>query len=98
MVELDAKIASGYHSDSIDKAKIASELMQLSAIRHQSSKLFDLAKKGELNFFTVDESKIPVAVDATVKSIHERYPTLNVLPHSRLRHFESEALTKLLGS
>merc|ERR1719502_621401 len=95
-VELDAKIASGYHSDSIDKEQIASELMQLSAIRHQCSKLYNLAKKGELGFFTVDESKIPIAVDATVKSIKERYPDLKVLPHSRLRHFESAQLTQLL--
>merc|ERR1719443_2532888 len=66
-VELDAKIASGYHSDSIDKEQIASELMQLGAIRHQCTKLYELAKKGDLRFFTVDESKIPAAVDETVK-------------------------------
>merc|ERR1719502_1087247 len=94
--ELDAKIASGYHSDSIDKEQIASELMQLSAVRHQCSKLYDLAKKGELSFFTVDESKISVAVEATEKSIHERYPDLKVLPHSRLRHFEQTNLKNLI--
>merc|ERR1740138_2039828 len=38
-VELVAKIASGYHSDSIDKEQIASELLQLTAIRHQCGKL-----------------------------------------------------------
>jgi hypothetical protein len=95
-VELDAKIASGYHSDSIDKEHIASELMQISAIRHQCNKLYDLAKKGKLGFFTVDESKIPAAVTETEKSIRERYPSLNVLPHSRLRHFDSAQLAKLL--
>merc|ERR1719443_2287060 len=95
-VELDAKIASGYHSDSIDKEQIASELMQLSAVRHQCSKLYDLAKKGELSFFTVDESKISVAVEATEKSIHERYPDLKVLPHSRSRHFEQTNLKNLI--
>lgn len=97
-VELDAKIASGYHSDSIDKDKIASELLQLSAIRHQCSKLFELGKKGDLRFFTVDESRIPAAVEATIDSIRSRYPTLNVLPHSRLRHFESASVATLLES
>merc|ERR1712147_320956 len=96
-VELDAKIASGYHSDSIDKDQIASELMQLSAIRHQCSKLYDLGKKGGLGFFTVDESKLPKAVEATEKSIKEKYPTLNVPPHSRLRHFDSAHLDQLLA-
>jgi len=76
-VELEAKIASGYHSDSIDKELIAAELMQLSAVRHQCSKLYDLAKKGDLSFFAVDESKIPVAVDATVTSIR------NAIHHSK---------------
>lgn len=97
-VELDAKIASGYHSDAIDKEAITSDLMQLSAIRRQCSKLYDLAKKGELDFFTVNESKLGAAVDATEKSIRERYPSLNVLPHSRLRHFDSKQLEGLLGS
>jgi hypothetical protein len=97
-VELVAKIASGYHSNTIDTDQIASELMQLSAIRHQCSKLYELGKKGELGFFTVNESAIPAAVDATIKSIHERYPSLKVLPHSRLRHFESDQLVSLLAS
>jgi hypothetical protein len=96
-VELDAKIASGYHSDSIDKEQIASELMQLSAIRHQCSKLYEIGKKGGLGFFTLDESKLPKAIEATEKSMKERYPTLKVLPHSRLRHFDSAQLEKLLG-
>jgi GTP cyclohydrolase II len=97
-VELEAKIASGYHSDSIDKELIAAELMQLSAIRHQCSKLYDLATKGELEFFIVDESRISAAVDETVKSIRQRYPTLDVPPHSRLRHFDTDELPKLLAS
>jgi len=97
-VELEAKIASGYHSDSIDKEQIKTELMQLSAIRHQCSRLYDIGVKGELAFFTVDESKIPVAVDETLKSIHSRYPKLEIPSHSRLRHFDPEHVSKLLDS
>jgi GTP cyclohydrolase II len=97
-VELDAKIASGYHSDSIDKALIASEFMQLAAIRRQCSKLYDLAKAGQLVFFNVNEAKLQAAVDATEKSMRERYPSMKVLPHSRLRHFETEKLSSLLDS
>merc|ERR1712190_436905 len=75
MVELTAKIASGYHSDSIDKEQIAAELMQLSAIRTQCSRLYALAKEDKLSFFAIDESRLSEAVDATEKCIRERYPT-----------------------
>mmetsp|Transcript_156966 Transcript_156966/g.273272 ORF Transcript_156966/g.273272 Transcript_156966/m.273272 type:complete len:807 (-) Transcript_156966:108-2528(-) len=95
-VELDAKIASGYHSDAIDKDQIASELLQLSAIRHQCERLYEVAKQGELGFFTLDESKLAVAVDATEASLRERYPSLQVPPHSRIRHFDDAELAALL--
>jgi hypothetical protein len=57
-----------------------------------------LGQKGELGFFNVNESKLQAAVDATEKSLKERYPTMKVLPHSRLRHFETSKLSNLLGS
>jgi len=95
-VELEAKIASGYHSDSIDKDAIAKSLTQLAAIRHQCTRVYELAKKGQLGFFTVDESKMPAAVEATAKAIRERYPSLKVPPHSRLRHFDGWRLQDML--
>lgn len=94
-VELQAKIASGYHSDAIDKDAISMELLQLSAIRNQCSKLYEIGKRGELGFFTLDESKLSVAVDATEKSLRERYPSLKVPPHSRIRHFDGAELAAL---
>merc|ERR1719182_1149307 len=57
MVELEAKIASGYHSDKLSKDDVSSGLMQLGAIRKQCGRLYELGKSGELGFFTVDESK-----------------------------------------
>merc|ERR1712195_437293 len=63
-VELEAKIASGYHSDSLSKDAMGG-IMSLDSIRAQSQRLYDLAKKGELGFFTVDESKLTQALDAT---------------------------------
>lgn len=97
MVELSAKIASGYHSDAADK-QAAAELMQLGAIRHQCSRIYDLVKAGKSQFFELDESKLPVAVAATEKEIRERYPSLKVPPHSRLRHFEDAQLKELQSS
>jgi GTP cyclohydrolase II len=97
-VELDAKIASGYHSDALDREKLASEFMQLGAIRQKCSQLYDLAKKGKSSFFNIDESKLHVAVDATEKSLRERYPDLKVPLHSRLRHLPRECLSQLLAN
>merc|ERR1712193_449446 len=56
-VELEAKIASGYHSDSIEKDKLAAELGELGAIRKQSNRVYELAKQDRLDFFSLDESK-----------------------------------------
>jgi len=95
-VELDAKIASGYHSDSIDKEQIALDLMQLTAIRTQCGRLFEMAQQRELGFFEVDEAKLQLAVDATEKALRGRYPSLQVPPHSRLRHFDTARLASLL--
>lgn len=97
-VELVAKIAAGYHSDALDMDAVVSGLTQLVAIRQQCGRVYDLAKKGQLSFFTLDESKLPAAVDATERSIREHYPSLKVLPHSRLRHFGDQRLSELLSS
>jgi len=97
-VELDAKIASGYHSDNIDKEKIAMDLMQLTAVRQQCGRIYDIAKKGQLKFLAVDESKLSLAVDATEKSIRKRYPSLKVPAHSRLRHFPEGRLASILDN
>ncbi|CAK0819766.1 unnamed protein product, partial [Prorocentrum cordatum] len=96
-VELDAKIASGYHWG--DRGTTgAAGLEQLVEVRRQCVKLYELGKRGSLNFFTVDESKLPVAVAATEEVIRRRYPTLQVPPHSRLRHFPDGRLQGLLAS
>eukprot|EP00933_Yihiella_yeosuensis_P029031 TRINITY_DN22766_c0_g1_i1.p1 TRINITY_DN22766_c0_g1~~TRINITY_DN22766_c0_g1_i1.p1 ORF type:complete len:839 (+),score=195.71 TRINITY_DN22766_c0_g1_i1:49-2517(+) len=97
-VELDAKIASGYHSDGINKQEIASELTQLAAIRSQCRRLYQLGKEGKLDFFTIDESKMPAAVDAVEKVMKQRYPSLKVPAHSRMRHFDDVRLQDMLGS
>merc|ERR1719277_1440684 len=97
-VELEAKIASGYHSDSINKEEIAAELIQLQAIRHQCGRIYELGKQGMLNFFCIDESKMPAAVQATEKVIRQRYPSLKVPGHSRLRHFPEGKLQELMSS
>merc|ERR1711957_128199 len=81
-VELEAKIASGYHSDSLAKDALTEELMQLGAIRSQCNRLYELAQSDKLNFFSVDESRL-VEVEKTIREV---YPDLRAPSHSRLRH------------
>jgi len=95
-VELEAKIASGYHSDSLEKDKLAAELGDLAAIRRQASRVYELAKKDGLDFFSLDESKLSNAVDATEKVLREHYPDLKVPNHSRLRHFGGDKALRQL--
>merc|ERR1711871_945104 len=96
MVELEAKIASGYHSDKLSKEAVASGLMQLDSIRTQCGQLYELAKNGDLGFFNVDESKLNQAIDVTEKVIRDTYPKLDIPSHSRLRHLGD--IQGLLGS
>jgi len=56
-----------------------------------------LAKEDKLDFFAVDEANLSAAVDATEKSIRERYPSLKIPPHSRLRHFSNGVVSELLA-
>jgi len=86
-VELEAKIASGYHSDSLSKETITNELMQLGAIRSQCHRLYELGKEDKLDYFVVDESRLAAAVDEVERAMRDAYPDLKVPSHSRLRHF-----------
>lgn len=72
------------------------ELRMLGKIREQCGRLYDMAKSGKLLHFTLDESKIPAAVDATEKTIRQHYPNLNIPRHSRLRHFGDDRVASLL--
>jgi len=90
-VELDAKVASGYHCDSevVKKDTIREQLFQLPMIRKQCQKIHVLAKKGHLSHIILDESKIDACVDFVETVIRETYPNLDIPPHSRLRHFKT---------
>lgn len=85
-VELDAKIASGYHSDYLEKDAITAQLMQIGAVRKQCGRIYDLAKSDKLDFFSINESNLPKAVDLVEKVIRDFYPKMDIPGHSRLRH------------
>jgi len=95
-VEIDAKVMSGYKSESVDKTDVIKSTMSIGAVRKQAQRVYELAKKDELYHFSLDESKLADAVDVTEKTIREFYPDLNIPYHSRFRHFESEYLTRMV--
>lgn len=95
-VELDAKVASGYHQTELPKDQIARELRQLGKTRAQCQRIYDLAQKGELAHLHLEESKLSAAVDATEQTIRAHYPKLDIPIHSRMRHFGDARITDLV--
>lgn len=88
-VELDAKIASGYHAGSLGamtKDALSLNLMQLNSVRSQSQRLYELARSDKLDFFAIDESRLEATADEVEKVVRTAYPNLQIPSHSRLRH------------
>merc|ERR1719424_954856 len=62
-VEITAKIASGYQAaEMFDSEDLAQQNLSLKQIRKQCQRLFELGKKGELDYFNMDLSKLPETV------------------------------------
>ena len=97
-VELDAKVASGYHCDvaEIKKDTIRERMFQLPMIREQCNKIYRLAQRGHLSHILLDESKLPALVEYVAKVIRDTYPTLDIPMHSRGRHFKSTIYSKMV--
>jgi GTP cyclohydrolase II len=95
-VELDAKIASGYHSDAIvKKDDIKDRLAQLGTIREQCGKIYEIAQRGHLSHFILAEEKFPIVADYVEQVIRDTYPDLSIPMHSRVRHFKTDILESI---
>jgi len=94
-VEMNAKIASGYHTDTLKSDEVIKELQDLRTIRKQCSRIYDLAEKDSLKYFILNIEKLPIAVSRVVDCINKYYPDLNIPYHSRLRHFGEKRMQAL---
>jgi len=94
-VEMNAKIASGYHTDKLKSDEVIKELQDLRTIRKQCSRIYELAEQGSLKYFHLNLEKLPIAVTRVVDSINDLYPTLKIPYHSRLRHFGEKRMEAL---
>ncbi|CAD7923141.1 unnamed protein product [Amoebophrya sp. A25] len=89
-VEITAKVASGYNTESMDAMQISNECLTLAHVRKQASRVFALAEKGNLDHFVLDMSKFGPTVDFVEKVITDHYPPGKPIPpHSRMRHLEN---------
>jgi len=88
MVEITAKIASGYASNSSGTDEAVAGLMTTDAVRKVTRRIFELAKKDETKYFKLNLSKLEETADFVADVIKKNYPDLNIPYHSRWRHFE----------
>ncbi|KAL0088353.1 hypothetical protein J3Q64DRAFT_1329773 [Phycomyces blakesleeanus] len=63
-------------------------LRTLDSIRDRCGQVYEKGQKDQLDFFDVDDSKLPQIVDHVASLTQRRFPDLSKIPpHSRLRHF-----------
>jgi Protein of unknown function (DUF1688) len=72
------------------QAERAAEILRTTAaIRDRANQLLQRARRGESQWWTVDDNRIADASRAVVHATKERYPRLHIPLHSRWRHFEA---------
>jgi len=94
-VEMNAKIASGYHTDTLKSDEVIKELQDLRTIRKQCLRIYQLAKEESLKYFRLNLEKLPIAATRVVACINRFYPDLKIPYHSRLRHFGEKRMDAL---
>lgn len=77
-----------------DARRTLTDLRQLSAVRSQCYKLYQLGLENKLLHFSVNESQLSSVAEYIYKIIKEDYPTLDIPFHSRWRHFEAGGIQR----
>ena len=67
----------------------ASILRTTTTVRDRCGQLLARARRGESQWWTVNDERIADAARSVADSTRERYPTLHIPFHSRWRHFEA---------
>jgi GTP cyclohydrolase II len=97
-IEINAKIAAGYHSNKSDDQSMGAKLSTLEMVREKCGKIFELAKNDKTRHFKLDLKKLPAVVDYTIEVTKKNYPDLKVPYHSRWRHFKQNDVDELKAS
>ena len=69
------------------EAEIADWLLTPEAVRAQTHALFEAGLDGKLDHFTIHMDQLPAAAELVCDVIRDNYPSLEVPPHARWRHF-----------
>jgi hypothetical protein len=69
------------------EAEIADWLLTPEAVRTQTRALFEAGLDGKLDHFSVDMDRLADAAGLVCDVIRDNYPSLEVPPHARWRHF-----------
>jgi hypothetical protein len=69
----------------------------LDAVRARSGYVARFVETGHSRHFILDRARLDAAVEATVAATRARYPTLEVPPHSRWRHFDASGVARIAG-
>jgi hypothetical protein len=72
------------------QAQLAADLLRTTAaVRERCGQLLARARRGESQWWPVDDRRIAEAAQAVTAATRERYPKLHIPFHSRWRHFEA---------
>lgn len=93
LVEITAKIASGYASNATATDDAVHSLMTVDAVRRVTRRIFENAKAGETKYFKLDLGKLEETAEFVASVMKSNYPDLNIPYHSRWRHFEQLSMT-----
>ncbi|GAC1389382.1 MAG: URC4/urg3 family protein [Variovorax sp.] len=69
-------------------------LRTTSAVRERCGQLLARARRGESQWWTINDGRIAEAAHAVTAATRERYPKLHIPLHSRWRHFEAGAVDR----
>ncbi len=69
--------------------ELVNELRSPRTIRERCERVLDAGLRGELRHFSVDLARMQDAARITAEVTRERYPDLNIPPHSRFAHFDA---------
>ena len=73
-----------------DAAAAIAWLRTPEAIRERSGNVLAAGEQGALRHFAIERSRLDAAADYVIATMRANYPTLQVPPHIRWRHFSAD--------